>query len=222
MQMLSIVVGWDLYQATHSPLALGSVGLVQIVPILLLTFAAGHVADRYDRRRTLIIAQSVVSLTGFVLAFAGAWRGATLIYSCLFLSALARTFQFPAASSLLPKIVPLEHLSNAISWNGMGREMATMTGPALAGVLLAWLGSPVVYLTQAILSILTMLCYAALKSPGAPEAAAARGGLRAVGEGLRFVFREKLVLGAMSLDLLAVLFGGATALLPIFAVDILH
>ena len=221
-QMLSVVVGWDLYQATHSPLALGSVGLVQIVPVLLLTFAAGHVADRYDRRRTLVIAQSIVALTGFVLAFAGSHRGVTLIYSCLFCAAVARTFQFPAASSLLPKIVPLEHLSNAISWNGLGREMATMTGPALAGLLIAWLGSPAVYLSQAIASILTVVCYGSLKSQGAPEAAAGRGGWRAVGEGIRFVFREKLVLGAMSLDLLAVLFGGATALLPIFAVDILH
>ncbi len=221
-QMLSTVVGWDLYQATRSPLTLGNVGLVQIVPVLLLTFAAGHVADRYDRRRTLVIAQSIVALTGFVLASAGSRRGVTLIYSCLFLSALARTFQFPAASSLLPKIVPMEHLSNAISWNGMGREIATMTGPALAGLLLAWLGSSVVYLSQAVISILTVICYASLKRPGLPEAASDKGGLRAVGEGIRFVFREKLVLGAMSLDLLAVLFGGATALLPIFAVDILH
>ena len=221
-QMLSTVVGWDLYQATHSPLALGNVGLVQVVPVLLLTFAAGHVADRYDRRRTLVLAQAVVALAGFVLAFAGSVRGVMLIYSCLFLSAVARTFQFPAASSMLPKIVPLEHLSNAISWNGMAREIATMAGPALAGFLIAWLGSAAVYLTQAIISILTMLCYASLKSPGPPEAAADRGGLKAVVEGLRFVFREKLVLGAMSLDLLAVLFGGATALLPIFAVDILH
>ena len=223
--MLSTVVGWDLYQATHSPIALGNVGLVQVIPVLLLTFLAGHVADRYDRRRTLIIAQSVVALAGFILAFAGSHRGVTLIYSCLFLSAAAaRTFPVPI------RVQPCCTQNRAdgappattISWNGMGREMATMGGPALAGVLLAWLGSPVVYLTQAILSILTMLCYAALKSPGAPEAAAERGGLHAVGEGLRFVFREKLVLGAMSLDLLAVLFGGATALLPIFAVDILH
>ncbi len=221
-QMLSIVVGWDLYQSTHSPLALGNVGLVQVIPVLLLTFAAGHVADRYDRRRTLIMAQTVVAATGFILAFAGSWRGVTLIYSCLFVSAVARTFQFPSASSLLPKIVPREHLSNAISWNGMAREIATMGGPALAGLLLAWLGSPAVYLTQAAVSMLTVVCYASLKPPGLPEAAGDRGGLKAVGEGIRFVFREKLVLGAMSLDLLAVLFGGATALLPIFAVDILH
>lgn len=221
-QMLQIVVGWDLYQATRSPLALGNVGLVQIVPVLLLTFAAGHVADRYDRRKTLVVAQSVVALTGFVLAFSGTWRGVTLIYSCLFLSAIARTFQFPAASSLLPKIVPMEHLSNAISWNGMGREIATMTGPAIAGLLLAWLGSSAVYLAQAAASVATVICYASLKSPGPPEAASQTGSLKAVGEGIRFVFREKLVLGAMSLDLLAVFFGGATALLPIFAEDILR
>lgn len=222
-QMLQVVVGWDLYQATRSPVALGNVGLVQIVPVLLLTFAAGHVADRYNRRTTLVIAQSIVALTGFVLASAGQYRGVPLIYSCLFLSAIARTFQFPAASSLLPKIVPMEHLSNAISWNGMGREIATMTGPAIAGLLIAWLGSSSVYLAQAAASILTVICYASLKSPGPPEAASQPGGgLKAVGEGIRFVFREKLVLGAMSLDLLAVFFGGATALLPIFAEDILQ
>ena len=225
-QMLSTVVGWDLYQATHSALALGNVGLVQILPVLLLTFAAGHVADRYDRRRTLVFAQSIVAFTGFVLAFAGSFRGVTLIYSCLFLSAVARTFQFPAASSLLPKIVPLEHLSNAISWNGMGREIATMTGPAIAGLMIAWLGSSSVYFSQAALSMLTVLCYASLRSQGVPEGASSEagkaGGWKAVGEGIRFVFREKLVLGAMTLDLLAVFFGGATALLPIFATDVLH
>jgi len=222
MQMLSIVVGWDLYQATRSPVVLGNVGLVQIVPVFLFTFAAGHVADRYDRRRTLLIAQSMVAAMGFVLAFSGALRGVTLIYTCLFFSGLARTFQFPAASSLLPKVVPLEDLSNAISWNGIGREMATFTGPALAGLLLAWLGSAAVYLAQAGCSILTMICFFALVPKGAPAGAADQGGIKAVAEGVRFVFREKLVLGAMSLDLLAVFFGGATALLPIFAQDILH
>jgi predicted MFS family arabinose efflux permease len=220
--MLSIVVGWDLYNATRSPVVLGNVGLVQIVPVLLFTFAAGHVADRYDRRGTLLVAQALVAAMGFVLAFSGASRGVTLIYSCLFFSSLARTFQFPAASSLLPMVVPLEHLSNALSWNGLGREMATFTGPAIAGLLLAWLGSPAVYLAQAGCSILTMICFAALVPKGAPAGAADRGGIKAVAEGVRFVFREKLVLSALSLDLIAVFFGGATALLPIFAQDILH
>jgi MFS family permease len=222
MQMLSIVVGWDLYTATRSPVVLGDVGLVQIVPVLLFTFAAGHVADRYDRRSTLLVAQSIVAAMGFVLAFSGSSRGVTLIYSCLFLSSLARTFQFPAASSILPKIVPMEHLSNALSWNGMGRELSTFIGPAIAGLLIASFGSSVVYLAQAGCSILTMICYSSLVPKGAPAGASDQGGIKAVGEGVRFVFREKLVLSAMTLDLIAVFFGGATALLPIFAEDILH
>jgi MFS family permease len=222
IQMLSIVVGWDLYEATHSPLALGNVGLVQIIPVLIFSFASGHVADRYDRRRILVLAQIAAAGTALVLAMAGANRGVPLIYSCLFLGSIARTFQFPAASSLLPKVVGPEHLANAINWNGTGRELATMTGPALAGLLIAWLGSSAVYLVQAGLAVLTMGCFWALRVHAMPAPSAGPAGWRAVGDGMRFVFREKLVLSALSLDLLAVFFGGATALLPIYAQDILH
>jgi len=221
-QMLSTVVGWDLYLATRSPVVLGNVGLVQILPVLLFTFAAGHVADRYNRGRVLILTQAAITAAGFILAFAGAYRGVTVIYSCLFLGATARSFQWPSASSMLPHVVPAEHLANAINWNGIGRELATVAGPALAGLLLAWLGSPAVYLVQACFGLLTLACFAALSVPQviAPETKAA--GLRAVGDGIRFVFREKIILAALSLDLLAVFFGGATALLPIYAQDILH
>ena len=221
-QMLSVVVAWDLYQARHSPLVLGNVGLVQIIPVLMFTFAAGHVADRYDRRRTLLLTQIGVAGAGFVLAFSGAARGVTLIYACLFLGASARAFQWPTSSSVLPNVVPPEHLSNAISWNGTGREMATVTGPALAGLLLAWLGSTAVYLVQAACTVLTLICYIALRPPPMPERKHERGGLKEISEGMRFVFREKLLLSALSLDLLAVFFGGATALLPIYADSILH
>jgi MFS family permease len=222
LQMLSIVVGWDLYQSTHSPVALGNVGLVQIIPVVIFSFASGHVADRYDRRHTLMLAQVAVAVTALVLAFAGQARTVPLIYSCLFLGSLARTFQFPAAASLLPKVVPPEHLANAINWNGTGRELATVTGPALAGALIAWLGSSAVYFVQAVLAVLTVLCFSALRVHAMPAPSTGPAGLRAVGDGMRFVFREKLVLSAMSLDLLAVFFGGATALLPIFAQDILR
>lgn len=221
-QMLSIVVGWDLYESTHSPVVLGNVGLVQIIPVLLCTFAAGHVADRYNRRRTLILTQLAIAATGFALAFAGAHRGVAVIYSCLFLASMARAFQWPAASSLLPHVVPPEHLANAINWNGTGRELATVTGPALAGVLVAWLGSESVYLVQAICGVIILICFFCIGKvrPAAEEHQPA--GLRAIGDGVRFVWREKLILSAMSLDLLAVFFGGATALLPIYATDILH
>ena len=221
-QMLSVVVAWDLYQARHSPLVLGNVGLVQIIPVLLFTFAAGHVADRYDRRRTLLLTQMVIAGAGFILAFAGAGRSVALIYGCLFLGASARAFQWPASSSVLPNVVHPEHLSNAISWNGAGREMATVTGPAVAGLLLAWLGSSAVYLVQAACTLLTLICFVALRTPPMAVGKNGRGGLKQISEGLRFVYREKLLLSALSLDLLAVFFGGATALLPIYADSILH
>jgi predicted MFS family arabinose efflux permease len=119
-------------------------------------------------------------------------------------------------------VVAPEHLANAINWNGTGRELATVTGPALAGLLIAWLGSSAVYLVQAVLAVLTMVCFSALRVHAMPAPATGPTGIRAVGDGMRFVFRDKLVLSALSLDLLAVFFGGATALLPIYAQDILH
>jgi MFS family permease len=221
-QMLAIVVGWDLYKATHSPVVLGNVGLVQIIPTLLFTFVAGHVADRYDRRRTAMFTQLAIGVIGFALAFAGPGRGVTLIYTCLFLTATANAFQWPVRSALLPQLVAPEHLTNAVSWQSTGRELATVTGPALAGFLLAWRGSEWVYASQALCSLLAAASTSAMQLAPRPLAERPVVGWRAVVEGLRFVWNEKVILSAISLDLLAVFFGGATALLPIYAQDILH
>jgi MFS family permease len=220
-QMLGVVVGWDLYLVTRSPVVLGNVGLVQIIPVFLFTFAAGHVADRYDRTRTVLITQASLAIIGFALAFAGAGRGVVAIYAALFLSATARAFQWPVTSAMLPQTVAPEVLTNAISWNGTARELATVGGPALAGVLLAALGSEAVYLAQATCAIIATACFFMLKMPPVKHAEHEEEGWKAVAEGLRFVWRDKLILSALSLDLLAVFFGGATALLPIFAEDIL-
>jgi MFS family permease len=222
-QMLGVVVGWDLYLATQSPVVLGNVGLVQVIPVFLFTFAAGSVADRYNRRGTIILMQAVVGVVGFALAAAGAHRGLTAIYTALFLAATARAFQWPANQALLPQTVPASLLTNAISWSGTGRELATVGGPAVGGVLLAAFGSESVYAVQAACSAIAVVCFAALNvPPPEPLAHDAGSGWRAALEGLRFVWREKLILSAMSLDLLAVFFGGAVALLPIFANDILR
>src|SRR5262249_38125783 len=129
-------------------------------------------------------------------------------------------------SALLPQVVAPGHLTNAVSWQSTGRELATVTGPALAGFLVAWRGSESAYAAQALCSTLAAVCTAAMHP--IPRAALAADedpppvGLRAVVEGLRFVWNEKVILSAISLDLLAVFFGGATALLPIYAQDILH
>ena len=221
-QMLGVVVGWDLYVATKSPLVLGNVGLAQIVPVFLFTFAAGNLADRRDRRAISVSMQTVVAVLGFVLAALGARRGVTAIYSALFLSASARAFQWPANSALLPQTVPAHLLTNAVSWSGTGREFSTVGGPAIAGALLAAYGSESVYAVQACLSVLAVGCFAMLRVPRPEGGSGPPPGWRATLEGLRFVWREKLILSAMSLDMLAVFFGGAVALLPIFATDILN
>ena len=221
--MLAVVVGWDLYVATRSPIVLGNVGLVQIIPVFLFTFAAGHVADRHNRRNISILMQVLVAVTGSALAAAGAHSGVWAIYSALFVTASARAFQWPANSALLPQTVPPSALTNAISWSGTGRELATVGGPAVGGLLLAAFGSESVYITQAICSLIAVGCFAAMQVPAPePPPPGAATGWRTVLEGLRFVWHEKLILGAMTLDLLAVFFGGAVALLPIFATDILQ
>jgi MFS family permease len=221
-QMLSIVVGWDLYQTSHSAIVLGNVGLVQIIPPILFTVAAGYAADHYDRRRVALGSQAVIAVIGFVLAGAGALRGVGLIYACLLLSATARAFQWPVSAAMLPQVVEPDELTSAISWQGTGRELATVTGPALAGLLIAWKGSESVYLAQALCAVASVACYAMMRL--APRPAGQRPALNwhQMGEGIRFVFREKVILAALSLDLLAVFFGGAVTLLPIFAQDILR
>src|SRR6185503_13454238 len=164
-QMLATVVGWDLYLSTHSAVVLGNVGLVQIIPVLLFTFVAGHVADRYNRSRTALITQLGQAAVAFLLAGAGAGRGVALIYACLFLTAAARAFQWPATSAMLPQTVPLENLTQAISWSGSAREMANMGGPALAGALIAGFGSEAVYILQTVFCVFAAICFGLMRVP---------------------------------------------------------
>ncbi len=220
LQMLSVAVSWDLYTQTHSALVLGNVGFVQVAPFLLFSLFAGHVADRYDRRAVMVLTQLIYLVASEVLLFGN--RSVFLIYSCLVLTALARTFQAPARGAVLPQIVPLETLGNAITWNSSAQEIANVAGPALAGLLLATTGSKMVYLLQSVFAVLTLVCFASIRSRRALDAPAPARDMKSLLEGIRFVLANKLILTAVSLDLFGVLFGGATALLPIFAIDILH
>jgi MFS family permease len=220
MQMLSVAVSWDLYVQTKSALVLGNVGFVQVAPFLLFALFAGHAADRYDRRRTLILTQFLL-LAASVLLMIG-FRSVALIYSCLFLTASGRAFQWPARQALLPHVVVPGTLANAITWNSSVQEISSVSGPAIAGILLAAAGSRIVYLIQTICGCLTLVCYIGLRYRS--KAVADRPALTAKSmlEGMHYVRDNTLILSAISLDLFAVLFGGATALLPIYAADILH
>ena len=226
VQMQTTAVGWQLYEKTNSELALGMVGLVQIIPMLGLALPAGQVADRFDRRKTLMTATTIAMVAAFGLTAVSLWRNASvsLIYTCLFLSGLARAFQGPARSSLMPQLVPNLSFSNAVSWSISGFELSSMLGPALAGWLiyllggvtpvyaLAGLGS-VVYFVM--LSTLTRRSYAA-------ESRVSQTNLKTLVAGFRYVWDTRLLFAAMSLDMFAVLFGGAVALLPVYAKNILH
>ncbi|MDE3196618.1 MAG: MFS transporter [Acidobacteriota bacterium] len=220
LQALSVAVSWDLYLQTHSALVLGNVGFVQVAPFLLLSIFAGHVADTYDRRALMVLTQAVYVAASLVLTVG--FHSVFAIYSVLLMTSIARTFQAPARGAMLPQIVPLEDLGNAITWNSSAQEIANVSGPALAGLLLALSGSRTVYLLQTLFAILTLLCFGLISSRTKRTGGAGARDLKSLLGGIRFVWQNKLILSAVSLDMFGVLFGGATALLPIFAVDILH
>ena len=218
MQMLWVAVSWDLYQTTHSPIVLGNVGLVQVAPFFFFALFAGHVADRYNRRNVVLTTQAAFLAASLVLAVGP--RSVPLIYSCLFLHATSRAFQGPSRLAVLPLVVPIEHIGNAIAWNSSAQEVASVSGPALAGILLAAKGSRAVYGVQAACAAGALICYVLMKFRHERKDAPIE--TKDIAEGVRFVWKDTLILSAISLDMFAVLFGGATALLPIFAVDILH
>ena len=217
--MLSVAVSWDLYLQTKSALVLGNVGFVQVAPFLIFALLAGNLADRHDRRKIMLVTQVLMLAASLLLVTLP--PSVQLIYSCLFLTALARAFQWPARSAMLPHTVEAEGLQNAITWASSAQEIASVTGPALAGILVAAAGSRTVYLVQFGCAAGALGSFFLLRYRGTPERPLSVS-RQSMAEGLRFVWTDKLILSAMSLDLLAVLFGGATALLPIYAVDILH
>src|SRR5262247_2889995 len=226
MQMQTTAVGWQLYEKTNSELALGMVGLVQVVPILGLALPAGQAADRFDRRKILMSATTLAVIAAFGLVAVGMWASANvpLIYACLFLSGLARAFQGPARSALMPQLVPYQIFSNAVSWNVSGFELSSMIGPALAGWLIYLLGGVApVYAIAGLGSVIYFMMLATLtKRSYAAESRASQTDLKTLVAGFKYVWNTKLLLAAMSLDMFAVLFGGAMALLPVYAKDILH
>jgi MFS family permease len=223
--MQTTAVSYQIYEKTNSKLALGMVGLVQIVPILGLALPAGQVADRFDRRKILAIATSLAVTASLGLAAVNIWSSAnvTLIYACLFLNGLARAFQSPARSSLMPQLVPEKIFSNAVSWYVSGFELSSMTGPALAGLLISLIGGVTpIYFVAGLGNVIFLVMLAALaRRSYATESKAGQANLKTLVAGFKYVWNTKLLLGAMSLDLFAVLLGGAVALLPVYAKDVL-
>ena len=224
-QMAGTAVGLQVYDATHRPLALGYVGLAQFLPAMALVLPAGVVADRFDRRRIVAACFTVIAV-GWALLFAATRHGVhdvAPVYAVLALMGVARAFSGPAASALLPNLVPESALGNAVSWSSTVWQLATIAGPPLGGLVYAAGGPSAVY-ACALVGALT----SALLVSGVTIVGSARGGSKRVGSwsellvGVRYVWSNRLVLGLISLDLFAVLLGGAVALMPVYARVILH
>ena len=230
----AVAVAWQVYSLTHRAIDLGYTGLALFLPALLFLLPAGHVADRFDRRRVILICYSLQLFCTGALALL-AWhhtQNIFAIYAVLFIIGVGRTFSGPASSALIPHLVPEMHFVNAVTWGGAVFQFANITGPALGGLLFTFPlarfvagsrleGAGIVY----VFTLATLLWYLAMVfsmhvRPGRMEHRAVS--LKVMLAGFDYVRKSPLLLGSFSLDLFVVLLGGATALLPIFAHDILH
>ncbi|MGH7594427.1 MAG: MFS transporter [Gemmatimonadales bacterium] len=229
VQIQDVIVAWQMYLDTRDPLSLGLVGLAEALPNILTSLLGGHVADRMDRRKLALIATWVLLGCALVLAALSGLRGHAAhwrvdgVYGVVAITGIARAFLQPARTALAASMVPRELQPNAITWRSTTWQLGAVIGQALGGLLNAAVGFRGSYLAGAGLIAIALVSLTAVRFRGVPQAA---GGsepiLRSLTTGIRYVRGQQILLGAMTLDLFSVLFGGAVALLPIFVIDILH
>jgi MFS family permease len=217
-----VAIGWELFERTRSPLALGLVGLVQVIPVILLALPAGHAADRFSRKRIIMAAQCVLVAVSLCLSLVRFLHlPVTMIYIALAFAGMALAVALPARSALMPQVVPVEIFGNAVAWRTSGWQLAAVLGPAFGGVCIAVSkGTLATYLISATLGVTVIACVSGIR-PGVQQRAREPLTWESLLAGVRFVRSKELILAAITLDMFAVLFGGATFLLPIFASDIL-
>ena len=229
-QMMAVAIGWQVYDIARetrsveeSALMLGLVGLAQFAPVLLLSLVGGQAADRLDRKMILVVSNIGRGLCMLVLAASPFFAGPTALWM-IYLTSLAmgvmHAFSPAAASALFARLIPRDELRQAIAWNSLGFQGAAILGPAIAGLLYI-AGPATVYVTGFVLTVISIYAIATAHTPQHEHVRGVNGRALIV-EGLRYVRNNRIVLGAISLDLIVVLFGGVTALLPVFARDILH
>jgi MFS family permease len=228
VQIQAVVVGWQVYELTKDPLSLGLIGLAEAIPCIVVSLYAGHVADIVERKKIIITCIVALLLCSSGLLFFTldvgniiARFGVIPIYAVIFISGIARGFLTPANFSFMPQLVPRELYRNAVTWNSSIWEVAAIAGPALGGFLFGFLGITVAYLVDVLLMATGLFLALNVNRKPLPPESSEQGVYDKIKAGLHFVFNNKIVLGAISLDLFAVLFGGAVALLPIFAAEIL-
>jgi len=223
-EMLNIAVAWQVYELTHQPLALGLVGLMQFIPGVLLALPAGHAADRFDRRLVLLLSNVAYAVcAGLLLWISLSGVHSVLpIYLVLILLGAIRTFSAPAAQALLPQIVPAEHFQNAVAWSSSFFMVATILGPALGGIFYAIARGPQLAYAVSLAMYIAVVVVIAMMHVRTGRMETKATSMETVLAGVKYVWKEKAILGSISLDLFAVLLGGSVALLPVYADKILH
>ncbi len=224
LEMQSVAVGWQIYEITKRPLDLGLVGLAQFSPGILLFLATGHAADTYNRRKLLMACYAGFGVCSALLLFyaLSGLRTVLPMYGIVVLLGVVRSFNNPVSRSLLPQIIPEEHLQNAIAWNSSVNQGGTILGPSLGGLIYAVANGPAAVYTTSMLAAAAaafLMSQVKLRTKARPREPLS---LKSVLAGLRYIGRTKIILGSISLDLFAVLLGGAVALLPVFAAEVLR
>jgi MFS family permease len=226
-QMQLVAINWHVYLLTKSPLALGAVGLMRVVPIILCSLLGGLVADAFDRKRLILGAQTLMLLSAGVLTAitSSGLKSVWPIYLLTAISSAAVAFDNPARQALLPTLVPAEDFPNAVSLGMIALHVSMISGPALAGIILSGLGPALVYALNALSFLAVIVAVLLMRASGRADTGgseASRVSVGALREGLSFVWRTPIIVQTMTLDFVATFFASATALLPIFAAEILH
>lgn len=225
LEMQSVAVGWQIYELTHSTFDLGLVGLCQFLPGILLFLVSGHVADRFNRRNLLILCYAGFATCSGLLLFTATHRGAPSvrsIYAVLVLLGVVRSFNGPVSRALLPQLVPEEHFPNAVAWHSTIFQAATILGPSIGGIVYAAFRGPSAVYAMALASAVIAVIFTTLIRLNVGARVREPINISTVLAGLRYIWQRKIVLGSISLDLFAMLLGGAVALLPAYAREILH
>lgn len=225
-QLIAVVVGWHIYQLTHDALALGLIGLAEVIPYFLFALFAGHAIDHYSRKMFGVLASLLLTLNALTLAAVSAGRvggdPSVWIYGAIAVGGVARAFISPTYSAMFAMILPRDRYARAAGIGSSVFQLGLIVGPALGGIFVGWLGTTASYAIAAGLCLCAAGALFSIRADSAPAADVSTHILRSIGEGLRFVFGNQVVLGAQSLDMFAVLFGGAVSLLPAFIHDVYH
>jgi len=229
IQMQSIIVGWQIYELTKDPLSLGLIGLSEAIPFLFMSFFSGHIADTFDRRKIILLSLLVYFLCAFSLflfttnlSFILLVYGTLPVYIIISITGFARAFIYPAQTALMAQLVPKSLYTNSSTWNSTTWHIAAVMGPAVGGLIYGFVGITQAYFLVTILVVLGFVFFLNIQSKKLPPKTIEESIFESIKSGIKFVFSNQVLLGAMSLDMFAVLFGGAVAMLPVFASEVLR